>query len=270
MYKIGIINHKGGVGKSTVCQNLAVCLARQGFKVLVIDSDPQASLSTACGLKPDELENTLPVLLEKYLDKKPINLKDFIIKTDEQIFIIPSDIRLSNIDRALSNTVARELVYSKALKELDSLDIDFILIDGPPGTSILVNNILSYIDKALIPLSPDYLTIRAFKILSEIIEIIKDNINPSLKTMVLFNLVTKTYHASDIMSYTRGTLSNDTYIFDNNIRQNTKIREAQVKGLSVLSYSPEAIGALDFIEFTKEFINVIKNNGKLIHTRTKI
>lgn len=261
MYKIGIINHKGGVGKSTVCQNLAVCLSREGKKVLVIDSDPQASLSIACGLKPDEIENTLPVLLEKYLDKKPINLKDFIIKTDEQIFIIPSDIRLSNIDRALSNIVARELVYSKAFKELDSLDIDFILIDGPPGTSILVNNILSYIDKALIPLSPDYLTIRAFKILSEIIDIIKDSINPSLKTMVLFNLVTKTYHASDIMSYTRGTLSN-TYIFNNSIRQNTKIKEAQTAGKSVLTYDDKALGSLDFKAVTDELLNVIKNNTK--------
>ena len=260
MYKIGTINHKGGVGKSTVCQNLAVCLARQGFKVLVIDSDPQASLSTACGFKPDEIENTLTVLLENHLDKKPINLKEFIIKTDEQIFIIPSDIRLSNIDRSLNNMVARELVYSKALKELDSLDIDFLIIDSPPGTSILVNNILSYVDVVLIPLSPDYLTIRAFKILSEIIDIIKDSINPSLKTMVLFNLVTKTYHASDIMSYTRDTLSNDTYIFNNSIRQNTKIREAQVKGQSILTYDPEAIGTLDFIEFTKEFLSVIKRN----------
>jgi len=260
VYKIGIINHKGGVGKSTVCQNLAVCLHKQGSKILVIDSDPQASLSIACGLKPDELENTLPVLLERYLDKKPINLKDFIIKTDEQIFIIPSDIRLSNVDRALGNMVARELVYKKAFKELEDLDIDFLIIDGPPGTSILVNNILSYIDGALIPLSPDYLTIRAYKILAEIIDIIKESINPSLKVMILFNLVTRTWHANDIMQYTRKTLGNDTYIFKNSIRQNTKIKEAQTAGMSVLNYFDKALGSSDFKAFTEEFINIIKNN----------
>ena len=261
MYKIGIINHKGGVGKSTVCQNLAVCLTRQGQKVLVIDSDPQASLTSAFGYNGDELENTLPVLLEKHLNKEAVNLKDFIIQTPEGVYLLPSDIRLTNIDRTLQNIVSRELFYRKAFKELDSLDLDFILIDGPPGTSLLVNNILSYIDGAIVPISPDFLTLRAFKILAETIDIIKDDINPNLKIIgLLFNLVTKTYHANDIMTYTRGTLGNDTYIFKNSIRQNTKIKEAQTAGKSVFSYDENALGSLDFKAVTDEFLTVIQNN----------
>lgn len=261
MKKIAIVNQKGGVGKSTVCQNLAVCLTRQGKKVLVIDSDPQGSLTSAFGFNGDEIENTLPVFIEKYLKKEAINLKDFIIKTNEQIFIIPSDIRLTNIDRALGNMVARELVFRKAFKELDSLDLDFILVDAPPYTSLIVNNILAYAEGIIIPVSPDFLTLRAFNILADTINIIRDDINPDLKIIgLLWNLVDlRTYHAKDVIEYTKSTLGNNTYIFKSIIRTNTKIKEAQVKGQSILSYAPKAIGSLDFQEVTKEFLNVMKN-----------
>lgn len=262
MKKIAIVNQKGGVGKSTVCQNLAVCLTKLNKKILCIDSDPQASLTSAFGFNGDELENTLPVLLENHLNKETINLKDFIIKTPEGVYLLPSDIRLTNIDRSLQNIISRELFYRKALKDIDNLDLDYILIDAPPYTSLIVNNILTYAEGLIIPISPDFLTLRAFNILADTISIIKEDVNPSLEIIgLLFNQVdTRTYHAKDVMKYTKDTIGNNTYIFKSTIRTNTKIKEAQVKGQSILTYDPLAIGALDFLEFTKEFLTVIQNN----------
>lgn len=265
MYKIGIVNTKGGVGKTTICQNLASSLARMDKKVLIIDSDPQASLTSAFGYNGDELENTLPVLLDKFLQKEVINLKDFILKTNEGVYLIASDIRLTNIDRILGgDIIARELIYRKAFKEIDSFNFDFIFVDAPPFTSLIVNNILSYVNGIIIPISPDYLTVRAFDILADTIGIIREDINPSLKIIgLLWNLVDfRTFHARDVIEYTKNTLGNDIYIFKSAIRNNTRIKEAQIKGQSILSYDDEAIGSKDIKAFTQEFLSVIQNNIK--------
>jgi len=112
------------------------------------------------------------------------------------------------------------------------------------------------------------LTIRAFKILAETIDIIKEDINPKLKIIgLLFNLVDirtyvdiRTCHAKDVIQCTKETLGSSIYIFKSSIRTNTKIKEAQVKGQSIITYDPLAIEALDFLEFTKEFVSVIQNN----------
>lgn len=263
MYKIAVLNTKGGVGKTTCVLNIACSLARAGKKVLCIDSDPQASLTAAFGFNGDDLENTLPVYLEKHINKEQVDLKDFILETSEGVYLFPSDIRLTNIDRILGNMVARELFYKKAFKELDSLDIDFLIIDSPPYTSLIVNNILAYAEYVLIPVSPDFLTLKAFSTVAETIEMIKEDVNPQLEILgIIFNLLdSRTLDGREVMDYTRETLGKDTYIFKSTVRNNVKVKEAQTAGKSVFAYSNKAIAALDFEKVTKELLKVIRNNA---------
>ncbi len=255
--KLAIFNLKGGTGKTTVTQNLAAGLTYLNKKILAIDSDPQSSLTSAMGHK--DLENTLPALLKKKLDKKAYDVKDYIVKNKEGIYLMGSDQRLSQVEQEMQSIMARELIYKKALKGLDDIDMDYILVDCPPFKSLLIYNILAFVDAALIVISPDYLTLNVFSALHDTIEEVKEDLNPELKILgLIFNRVDKrTYHAKDIIEYTTKNLGKDVYIFKSIIRDNTRIKEAQISGLSILGYDDKAIGAADFMEASRELLSVL-------------
>ena len=155
--KIAIFNSKGGVGKTTLVQNLASFLTNKySKKVLMIDCDSQASLTTAVGYDPDKLENTLSKLIDKTINGENIDITKYIIKTKEGVYLLPSDILLTRVERILYIETMGELVLKRTLKKLDNLDLDYIFIDSQPSLSLMSDNILTYSDKILIPLSPNY------------------------------------------------------------------------------------------------------------------
>jgi len=260
MHKIGIYNFKGGVGKTTVTMNLSICLAKKyNKKVLVIDSDPQASLTTALGLNPEEIENTIPIAIKKTMSGEPVDIKDYIVKTPEDVYLIPSDVRLTSIDREISSKRAREHVLKNTLKELDSYNFDFILVDSPPYISVLTDNVLCYVNDILVPISPDFLSFKAFSILSDNIKQIRiPELNPDLGILgILFNLADfRTFHARDVIDYARKNIGDNVYIFNSVIRSNTLIKEAQAVNKSIITFDSKA-GAIDFNNFTREFIKVV-------------
>ena len=262
MNKIGIINHKGGVGKSTLTANLGACLKHENKKVILVDMDAQASLTIALGFNPDDIDNNIAALMLNVMDNKTFDIRDYIIKNKEGILLIPSGQELTKIELRLHQELGREYILKKALEQLEDYKFDYILMDSPPSVSLITVNILSWSEGILIPISPDFLSFKAFSILRDSIENIQNKTNKDLKVIgLVFNFADlRTFHTRNLIEFTKKTFGKDTYIFKTILRAHTGIKEAQIKGQSIIEYSPDSIGSEDYHNFVNEFLEVL--NGK--------
>jgi len=168
-------NQKGGVAKTTSTFNIGSGLAKRGNKVLMIDLDPQASLTIYAGLEPYEQDITIVDILRK----QKIN-PAAIVNIRENLDIITSRIELSAVENELLSKTARELILSRALKNIKD-EYDYIVIDCPPQLSTLTINALACTDKVIIPCKTDYLAYRGLKQLLETIDTVREYFKPDLE-----------------------------------------------------------------------------------------
>jgi chromosome partitioning protein len=255
---ICITNQKGGVGKTTTAAALAQGLSERRKRVLLIDWDPQASLTVSFGFNPDDLRLTVyDVLASAIRNSDRCSIRDATIRTaNPRIDLVPANIELSQAQLDLASAFSRELILKDMLQPVRH-DYDFILVDCLPSLGLLTINALSAADSVLIPLQSDYLAMKGLSLLLGTIIRVQERLNPSLEILgILFTMTNpRTLHSREVIDVTRRAFGDRIRVFDTTIPVSVRFKEAPAAGMSILTYAPNSEGAEAYRNFTKEVLH---------------
>ena len=258
---IACVNQKGGTGKTTTCENLGAGLVMEGKKVLLVDFDPQASLSISLGYpKPEELPVTIADMMKKVVDEKEIQSEEGILHHEEGMDLMPSSIELSGMEVSLVNTISRETVLKEYLESVKR-DYDFILLDCSPSLGMLTINAMAAADTLLIPVQASYLPAKGLEQLLQTVNKVRRQINPKLKIEgILLTMVdARTNDAKEISELIRSAYGGKIKVYDTEIPRSVRASEISKEGTSIFKHDPGGKVADAYRELTGE---VVKNAEK--------
>jgi chromosome partitioning protein len=244
MRVIGIVNQKGGCGKTTTTVNLAGSLAADGARVLVVDLDPQAHATIALGIDPEELdENLYEVLTEP---DRGGRIREILAQGGGNVVVAPSGIVLSALEQKLAteDVESRTDRVANALETVSDL-FDYALIDCPPNVGLLTFNALRAASEVIVPLEMSHFALHGVHKLIETIALLSERIGHDLEVRILPTLYDgRTRHARQTLSEIRELFQD--MCFDTVIRLNVKLREAASRGLPICEFAPSANGSRDY------------------------
>jgi chromosome partitioning protein len=244
---ISIINHKGGVGKTTTTINLGKALSLLNRRVLMVDMDSQGNLSQSLGMDEPDTQVVHTLLKSTPLVTYPIA---------DRYELAPSDLELAYADLELVQAVGGVNQLRNALAPL--LDrFDYILIDCPPALNIFTNSALVASDSCLITLQPEASAMKGVSNLFDRIFQVRDRINYSLKVEgILLTMVDKRLKVHrDMIDYIKNTLG-DFRILTTEIRNNVAVKESQIAQQDIFSYAPQSNAAEDYMALANELLRV--------------
>lgn len=248
MRTITIANQKGGVGKSSTAVNLSAGLARENYKVLLVDLDPQANSTFSA------IGREVPPSSVYYVMVGDQGIPDVVLQTSLGFNLLPSSIDLAGAEIELISTIGGQVCLRSKL-EASSLAYDFIIIDAPPSLGLLTINALAAADEVLVPISASIYALAGIERLLETIEQVRQNLRITDLRIggILCTMMDSTNAAKDLEATLRDNFGD--LVYETVIPKNVKIEEAHSRQQSVFTYAPDATGAAAYRNLVKEVLS---------------
>ncbi len=244
---LAIANQKGGVGKTTTTVNLAACIAELGYRILVVDFDPQANATSALGIDPRSVEKSMyDVILND------VNLRDCIIKSQwESLSVAPSNLDLAGAEIELVSAFNRERLLDGAITSVIS-EYDFVLIDCPPSIGLLTVNALTAASEVLVPIQCEYLALEGLGQLLSNVERVKTHLNKELyiSTIALVMFDARTKLAGQVVEEIRSHFGER--VCQQTVPRSVRLSEAPSFGQPIIYYDSSSRGAIAYRSLAKE------------------